>query len=105
MLIRMSQWRSKPDADERSLDRWSNGVKDLWLAQDGLLQVHLLARPGSLQRMTFSVWESQDAYQAFARSGALGEITSTFEDIYDGAGGLPQPVEWVVLTQDWPRSS
>lgn len=105
MLIRMSKWCAKPDADERSLQLWSNGVKDLWHAQEGLLQVHLLARPGSRQRMTFSVWESQSAYDAFARSGALGGISATFKDIYDGAGGRPQPTEWLVLTEDWPRSS
>ena len=105
MLIRMSAWRSKPDADERSLQLWSTGVRDLWHAQEGLLQVHLLARPGTLQRMTFSVWESPSAYEAFARSEALSEISATFEDIYDGDGGRPAPVEWVVLTDDWPRSS
>jgi heme-degrading monooxygenase HmoA len=102
MIIRMSEWATRPGADRRSLKLWNDGVRELWHEQDGLIQVNLLAKGGSLDRMTFSVWESREAYERFQRSEALQQLTRSFDTVYDGQGGRPRANEWTVLTNDWP---
>lgn len=99
--IRMSRWESKPGMDEESLRLWDNGVLDMWRAQPGLLHVYLLARPGTTERMTMSIWESADAYQAFLDSGALGPIADAYSAVY-APGTRPVATEWNVVTDDWP---
>jgi heme-degrading monooxygenase HmoA len=101
--VRMSCWTSKPGMDSESLRLWTEGVLDVWRAQPGLVQVHLLSRRGTDQRMTFSVWRSSQDYEAFARSDALRDVAAAFDHVYTD-GGRPVAAVWAVLTDDWPTS-
>jgi heme-degrading monooxygenase HmoA len=102
MIIRMSEWATRAGADKRSLQLWNDGVRELWYEQDGLIQVNLLAKSGSLDRMTFSAWESRETYEQFQRSEALQRLTRSFDTVYNEQGGRPRADEWTVLTGDWP---
>jgi heme-degrading monooxygenase HmoA len=102
VLIRMSKWSVQvglEDIDHR--ERWYQGVRDVWYAQPGLLNAHVLGRPGTRDRMTFSVWESEEHYRAFIESGALQHVIDESDDIY-APDGHPVAEEWAVLTEDWP---
>lgn len=102
VLIRMSKWSVREgleNIDHR--ERWYQGVRDLWYAQPGLLNAHVLGRPGTRERMTFSVWESEEQYRAFTGSSALQHVIGESDDIY-APGGRPVAQEWAVLTDDWP---
>jgi heme-degrading monooxygenase HmoA len=101
MLIRMSHWVTKPGMDEESRRLWEERVRAIWRAQPGLIQAHLLAEDGSDRRMTFSVWRTQADYDAFRASDALREVAAAYDAIYT-EDGRPAPVDWRVLTDDWP---
>jgi heme-degrading monooxygenase HmoA len=87
--------------DAESLRLWTDGVLDVWRAQAGLIQVHLLAREGSEERMTFSVWATARDYETFAAGIALRDVAAAFDEIY-AENGRPSPTVWSVLTDDWP---
>jgi heme-degrading monooxygenase HmoA len=101
VLIRMSKWTTKEGLDQESRRLWEEGVRAVWKNQPGLIQAHLLAEPGTSNRMTFSVWASAEDYERFRNSQALRTVTEAYEDIYS-TGGAPSPEEWKVLTEDWP---
>jgi heme-degrading monooxygenase HmoA len=102
MLVRMSHWVTKPGLDTESRRIWAERVGAIWAGQPGLVQAHLLADPASDRRMTFSVWRSQEDYDAFRQSDALREVAEAYDEIY-ADGVRPSPVEWQVLTADWPE--
>ncbi|WP_395103894.1 antibiotic biosynthesis monooxygenase [Actinomadura sp. SCN-SB] len=97
----MARWKCRMGRDPEALRLWEERVLDVWRAQPGLLHVHLLARDGSDERMTLSVWESEAACAAFVQSAALHEIASAYEQVYT-ADGRPMSSGWTVLTDDWP---
>ncbi|WP_449281708.1 hypothetical protein [Leucobacter sp.] len=87
------------DIDHRR--RWYEGVRETWYSQPGLLHAHVLGIPGTRDRMTFSVWETEGHYRDFVASGALQEVIAESDDIY-APDGRPIAEEWVVLSEDWP---
>ena len=98
----MSRWSVRPGLegiDHRR--RWYEGVRDTWYAQPGLLHAHVLGIPGTRDRMTLSVWESERHYRDFLASGALDDVVAESDDIY-APDGRPEAEEWVVLSEDWP---
>lgn len=101
MIIRMARWVTKPDHDQTAIELWWQGVRAVWDRQPGLIQVHLLARTDSRERMTLSVWQSEADYSAFRASDDLAAVTNSFDGVYD-VDGWPQGEEWTVLTEDWP---
>ena len=101
MLVRMSHWVTKPGMDETSKQLWEDRVRAIWHAQPGLIQAHLLAEPGSDRRMTFSVWRTAEDYEAFRTGPDLQEIAAAYDEVY-AEGRRPTPIEWDVLTDDWP---
>jgi heme-degrading monooxygenase HmoA len=103
MLIRMSKWQLRPELGDMNLRaRWyeDEGLRRVWYGQNGLVQAHVLGRQDSLERMTFSVWESEEHYHNFASSDALAIVTEAAEDLYAPAG-RPVAQVWNVITDDW----
>ncbi|WP_157502035.1 hypothetical protein [Leucobacter celer] len=98
----MSRWSVRPgleDIDHKR--RWYEGVRETWYSQPGLLHAHVLGIPGTRDRMTFSVWETEEHYRDFVASGVLQDVIAESDDIY-ALDGRPVAEEWAVLSEDWP---
>lgn len=97
----MSRWVTRPDQDRLALELWWNGVRAVWERQPGLVHVHLLARRDSRDRMTLSVWRTEEDYLRFRTSDDLARVAQSFDEVYDH-DGWPQAEDWSVLSEDWP---
>lgn len=100
MIVRMTHWTAKPGTDAESKRLWDDSVGAVWRSQPGLVRAHLLAQPDSQDRMTFSVWQSEDHYRKFVESDDLQQVAAAYAHVYEIDGG-PAAAEWTVLTDDW----
>lgn len=51
--------------------------------------------------MTFSVWSSAEAYEAFLQGEDLRKVATAYDHIYLSPEHRPKAVAWDVLTEDW----
>lgn len=100
MIIRMTKWKSKPGLDEESKQIWKDAVRPVWYRQPGLVRAHLLYDANTLERMTFSVWETEEDYEAFKKSADLQYVIDAYAHIY-APNTSTEPRDWGILSEDW----
>ncbi len=95
MYVRMSYWKCKEECRGEDSELFESGAVPIMQGHDGFVRAMLLATPGEAQRIAFTQWRDQDAYDAFVASPDLNKIIDMFEHMYL-PGGNPDPVEYEV---------
>ncbi|WP_282604348.1 hypothetical protein [Pelagibius sp. Alg239-R121] len=98
MFVRMAYWNCKKDSWGEDSELFESDAVPIMQGHSGFVRAMLLATPGEVQRIAFTVWRDKAAYLTFVASPDLERITQMFAHMYV-EGDRPEPVEYEVRAQ------
>ncbi len=95
MIDRMSSWNCRSECWGEDRETFHAMAVPIMQAHDGFVEAMLLAEPEKDQRIAFTVWRDQTAYDAFCAHPDLEKITRIFAHMYV-EGIRPRPMDYEV---------
>ena len=95
MIVRMSYWQCLEKFWGQDQRLFVNGAVPIMKKHRGFIRAMLLGKPGSGQRIAFTVWKDEETYKSFANHPDLKKIVDMFSHMYV-RGEEPKPSQYEV---------
>lgn len=82
MIVRLAFWACNRAQWGNDKKLFESSAVPLMQAHPGFIQAKLLGKKNDTDRIAFTVWENETAYEAFLASDAFRDITEMFASMY-----------------------